>query len=221
MYFDCTSSCSILCDIFLQASADDAAREASQSADGPLLPDGSNVAAQAGRSGAVLSAAEGAPDPVEVPAQHPAEGAHQAEPRPAGAAEAEAMPQPAHHLQAPAPGAHVPAAESAGATEDGEGDLVRSLVQQMIQRVVQATQGPSAGTSSAQALPGPASGARADHSPQGLTLSLGCCKAWLPGRLETEDDPQLVPHHCCETAGSRHRACLLSCMQRFDTQILL
>ena len=175
---DCTASCSILRDLFLQASEEDAAREASQPADGPLLPNSSSVAAQAGRSGAASPAAEGAPDPVEAPAQQqPAEGAQHAGPRPAGAAGAEALPQAAHHLQAPAPGNPVAAAESSGAANDGEGELVRDLVQQMIQRVVQATQGPTAGSSSAQAQPAPASGAESEHPSQGLTLS------WVLQRL--------------------------------------
>eukprot|EP00891_Asterochloris_glomerata_P002115 jgi/Astpho2/2115/fgenesh1_pg.00038_%23_170_t len=112
----------------LQASAEDAAREGSQPADGPLLPGSSNVAAQAGRTGAAS---------------------------PAGAAQAEAMLQPAHHLPAPAPapGSHVPAADSAGATNDGDGELVRDLVQQMMQRVVQATEDPRTGTSRQDAAP--------------------------------------------------------------------
>ena len=58
--------------------------------------------------------------------------------------------------------------------------MVWDLVQQMIQRVVLATQGPSAGTSSAQALPAPASGAGPDHPSQGLIIS------WVLPRLMLE-----------------------------------
>lgn len=171
--FVCTLSCLTLCHLISQASAEDAAREGSQPADGPLLPGSSNVAAQAGRTGAASPAGEGAPDPMEAPArqQFPPAAQH-AGPCPAGAAQAEAMLQPAHHLPAPAPapGSHVPAADSAAATNDGDGELVRDLVQQMMQRVVQATEGPRTGTSSAQALPASASGAGSGDPSQGLTF---------------------------------------------------
>lgn len=188
----------------LQASAEDAAREGSQPADGPLLPGSSNVAAQAGRTGAASPAGEGAPDPMEAPArqQFPPAAQH-AGPCPAGAAQAEAMLQPAHHLPAPAPapGSHVPAADSAAATNDGDGELVRDLVQQMMQRVVQATEGPRTGTSSAQALPASASGAGSGDPSQGQDAAPPADTAEVQQQLDARSFARLVHAWMERTCG--------------------